>query len=166
MTREARFLALFGGLLLGGELLYLLVVVDSPGYTAYLELNAEVTRRILVLCGYEVLREGTRLVSEGCWFEVVRGCDGIQLLLLYGTAVLAFPGVRRTKAIALVSGLLAVLGLNFVRLASLFLTLAHARPSYDTVHLNVWPPVLILCVLSMWGFWALRSTRAAGEASG
>ena len=154
-----RFVLRFVALLVLGEAVFVGLFLGGDAYRGYLVLYAELTGDVLRLFGHEITRTSTRLTSELCWFEVIPGCDGIQLLLLYTSAVLAFPGRVASKLVALLTGIASIFAVNLLRLVSLYLTLAYVPDAYDTLHLTVWPLILIAFVLAFWFYWATRMTR-------
>ena len=128
-------------------------------------MNAELTGDVLRLIGHETTRSATRLSSDRCWFQVIPGCDGIQLLLFYSCAVLAFPSRIASKLAALVIGAAGVFAMNLLRLVCLYLTLAYVPEVYDTMHVTVWPLVLMAFVLVLWFSWAVRTAPRAAAAN-
>jgi len=57
-------------------------------------------------------------------------------------------------------GLLAIGGLNLVRLVSLFYVGTYMPQHLDVAHLVVWQGVMVLSVVVLWLYWVQRSARA------
>ncbi len=114
----------------------------------------------LQLLGTDVDVRGTIVASDQFAYNIVAECTLIGPLLLYIAAVLAYPVGLASKASGVALGLLAIGGLNLVRLVSLFYVGTYAPQHLDVAHLVVWQGVMVLSVVLLWLYWVQRSGRA------
>lgn len=75
--------------------------------------------------------------------EIVKNCDAMEVVLLFAAATLALDGRRSDRALAVSLGVCAIVMLNLVRISSLYFVRLDFPKAFDTVHLEVWPPVLV-----------------------
>jgi exosortase/archaeosortase family protein len=76
--------------------------------------------------------------------EIVRNCDAIEINILFASAVLAFPAPWRRRALALFSGLAALVLLNVLRICVLYFIGVYAPSRFAVAHEQVLPLVLVL----------------------
>jgi exosortase H (IPTLxxWG-CTERM-specific) len=69
------------------------------------------------------------------------------------------------KLIGLVSGIVAVQGLNVVRVISLFYLGQWDRQWFEWAHLYVWQALIMLDVLIVWLIWVRTLPRSGGGAA-
>jgi exosortase/archaeosortase family protein len=153
-----RFVGLFAGLLVGFQLLYYELIVDSTVFSGYMAVSGEVAAWLLRLCGEPVQASGGVLTSSFS-MAVKQGCDGLQAMSIVASGVLAFPGGRRFKLTGVALGVSLLLVLNLLRIASLFWAGVHWPTRFQLLHVHVWPAVLVLGAFVFWVAWALRSPR-------
>ncbi len=91
--------------------------------------------------------------------SIKHGCDGLQAMAILLAGVLVLPAAGRKKLPAVLVGIGLLLGLNLVRIASLYWVGVHVSGIFQTMHVHVWPAVLILVALLFWVLWALWATR-------
>lgn len=88
--------------------------------------------------------KNNRLSSSRAVLDVVRGCDGIGLLLLLTAAMLAFPSPLRLKALGIATGLLLMYVLNLVRIIILYFIVAYHGDWFIPLHTLFIPGALVL----------------------
>jgi exosortase/archaeosortase family protein len=77
-------------------------------------------------------------------------------MLIFLSAVLAFPAPWTSKAVGLVLGVVAIQLVNLVRVVALFLTGVYLPDFFDSSHTVVWQSIVILFGVLLWIFWANR----------
>jgi exosortase/archaeosortase family protein len=92
-------------------------------------------------------------------------CSGADALALCLGAILAWPVPWRSRLAGATGAVALVLGLNTLRLATL--GRAAGSPSlFNTLHLQVWPAILVLAIAGyvfLWMWKALAATRGSGN---
>ena len=119
----------------------------------------------LDLLGQDVERRGTSLSNERFAVNIKNGCNGVETMVIFLAAVLAFPARWKARLGGLALGLVAIQAINLVRVVALFLTGAYLPRLFDTSHTVVWQTIVILCGVLLWIFWAGRSAGAPKAAA-
>lgn len=161
--REMTFLLLFL-LLLGGSFTLISVRwVNDHAIEPFTAGIARVSGIALDLLGQNVTQQGTILRSSRFAVNIRNGCNGIEAMLIFLAAVLAFPAPWRSRLLGLAFGILAIQAVNLVRVVALFLTGAYFPSLFDASHTVVWQTVVILSGVLLWIFWANRFAAPAAE---
>ena len=115
-----------------------------------------------------VLATGKILRSTANDFAVSieAGCNGVEATIVLVAAVLAFPAPWTSRLVGLVAGIVAVQGLNIVRVISLFYLGQWSLQAFEWAHLYVWQALIMLDVLVVWLIWVRTLPRAGGRADG
>ncbi len=114
----------------------------------------------LSLLGIESHSNKTVVFAGSFGAHIIPDCDGIVLVVLFLSAVLAFPAPRRLALIpATLTGLAIVIALNWVRVFALVLTGYFNPAIVEFSHVYVWQGVLILGTVLVWLGWANYSLR-------
>lgn len=91
--------------------------------------------------------------ANGFAVSIEAGCNGVEATLVLLSAVLAFPAPWRNRAVGLVAGIVAVQGLNIIRVISLFYLGQWSLEVFEWAHLYVWQALIMLDVLIVWLVW-------------
>ncbi len=153
---EVRFLVLFVALLVGGFTLLSLNWVNDHAVEPFTAAVAWTSGALLDLLGQDVTMRGTVIHSPRFAVNIRNGCNGVETLVIFWSAVLAFPAAARAKAAGLALGTLAIQAVNLVRVAALFLTGVYFPAFFDSSHTVVWQTIVILCGVLLWIYWAQR----------
>src|SRR5271154_1976384 len=110
-----------------------------------------------------VIAEGNVLQSARNGFAVAieAGCNGVEATIVLVAAILAFPAPWKRKLLGLGIGIVAVQGLNIVRVISLFYLGQWRFDMFEFAHLYVWQALIMLDVLVVWLLWVRTLPRAA-----
>lgn len=110
-----------------------------------------------------VIAEGNVLRSAHNGFAVAieAGCNGVEATIVLVAAMLAFPAPWKRKLLGLAIGILAVQGLNVVRVISLFYLGQWSFDLFEFAHQYVWQALIMLDVLIVWLLWVRTLPRAA-----
>ena len=133
-----------------------LVVVglDLPALSTAALWTASWTGLALNALGVNAVVDGTVVASDTFAVNIVAECLALGPMLLFAAAVLVYPRTLRSKAQGLVIGISSIVGVNLLRITSLFL-LGSAFPHLlDAVHLLVWQSVMALLALVVWLLWS------------
>jgi len=153
--REITFLALFIVLLGASFTLISLNWINDHAIEPFTGGIARLSGAVLNLFGQHVVLRGT--VIQGRFAVNIRnGCNGVEAMLIFLAAVLAFPASWRSRLAGLALGILAIQVINLVRVVSLYLTGAYLPRFFDASHTVIWQSVVILCGVLLWVFWANR----------
>jgi exosortase H (IPTLxxWG-CTERM-specific) len=117
---------------------------------------ARVSGATLDLIGQDVTMRGTIIENDRFAVNIRNGCNGVETMLIFLSAVLAFPAPWKSKAVGLVLGVVAIQLVNLVRVVALFLTGVYLPDFFDSSHTVVWQSIVILFGVLLWIFWANR----------
>jgi len=104
---------------------------------------------------------------DGFAIQVTNGCSGLEAVILLAAAVLAYPAPWRSKAWGLVAGFGLVMGLNLLRVISLYYIGQYSQAWFDWAHLYAWDVLIILdglIVFLVWLRYLPTGPRRAGHA--
>jgi len=112
-----------------------------------------------------VLSHGNVLQSTRNNFAVSieAGCNGVEATIVLLAAILAFPAPWKRKLVGLAIGVVAVQGLNVIRVISLFYIGQWNLAIFEFAHRYVWQALIMLDVLIVWLLWVRTLPRVAPE---
>jgi exosortase H (IPTLxxWG-CTERM-specific) len=158
------FLARFGALLV---LLYVAVALRPVNDAVVVPFTAAIARVsgvILNALGEPVTVAGTEIRSPAFAVRIENGCNGLETILLFAAAVLAFPAPWKRRLAGLVLGFAAIEIVNLLRVASLFWIGAHHPGLFSASHTVLWQSLVVLFGVLLFLAWAARA-RPAGFAT-
>lgn len=115
--------------------------------------------------GQGVTREGTALRSARFAVNIRNGCNGVEAMVIFLAAVVAFPAPWRARGIGLLLGVLVIQAVNLVRVIALFLTGAYFPAWFDSSHTVIWQGLVILTAVLLWIYWARRFASPGSPAA-
>jgi len=123
---------------------------------------AAVSTSIVTVFDPNVVATGKVMRSTGNGFAVSieAGCNGVEATIVLLAAMLAFPAPWKHKWIGLAIGIVAVQGLNVIRVISLFYLGQWRHDVFEWAHLYVWQALIMLDVLIVWLIWVRRAPRS------
>jgi len=119
---------------------------------------AAISTAIVTVFDPDVVASGKviRSASNGFAVSIEAGCNGVEATLVLLAAMLAYPAPWRYRFIGLAIGVVAVQGLNVVRVISLFYLGQWNFTVFEWAHLYVWQALIMLDVLIVWLIWVRR----------
>jgi exosortase/archaeosortase family protein len=90
---------------------------------------------------------------------IVRDCDAMEVNILFASAVVAFPAHVWERCAGVGVGLSLLVLANLARIVSLYFIGVAAPESFEVVHREVWPLVLILTALGLFLAWTRWERR-------
>jgi len=126
---------------------------------------AAISANLVTLADPNVIAIGKVLRSNtnGFAVSIEAGCNGVEATIVLLAAVLAFPAPWKNKLIGLAAGVVAVQGLNIVRVISLFYLGQWSMQVFEWAHLYVWQALIMLDVLVVWLVWVRLLPRDGGN---
>ena len=113
--------------------------------------------------GVAAIGKVLRSTANGFAVSIEAGCNGVEATIVLVAAMFAFPAPWRHKLIGLGAGIVAVQGLNVIRVISLFYLGQWNRDVFEWAHLYVWQALIMLDVLIVWLVW-VRTLPRDGDA--
>jgi exosortase/archaeosortase family protein len=128
-------------------------------FKAYLSMYAHLAGSALSIVEPGVRVSGSVILGRSS-MEIVKNCDAMEVIILFGAAVVATGGPWRRSVAALAAGVAALAAMNIFRICSLYFVAIHAPGAFEVVHLEVWPLLLIVFAVGMFAVCA-RWVRAS-----
>ena len=110
----------------------------------------------LNLLGQQTTMNGTIIRSERFAVNIRNGCNGVEAMLIYFAAVLAFPATWKSRLLGVGLGFVAIQLVNLLRVVALFLTGVYLPKLFDSSHTVIWQTIVILSGVLLWIIWANR----------
>jgi exosortase H (IPTLxxWG-CTERM-specific) len=151
----ARFFAIFLVLLAFGVALMTRPEVSQAVSAPWGEFLADVAHRVIALWHSSTLREGNVIRDSNTGFAVSvdAECTGIDPVLIFWAAVLAFKTGWKHKMAGLAIALVGLQSLNFMRILSLYFTGLWDRTIFIWSHHNLWQGVMMLGAVLLFYIW-------------
>lgn len=163
--RELTFLLLFLLILGGSFTLISWNPVNDRIIEPFTGAIANAGGATLNLLGQETRMQGTVIRSERFAVNIRNGCNGVEAMLIYFAAVLAFPATWKSRLLGVGLGFVAIQLVNLVRVVSLFLTGVYLPKLFDSSHTVIWQTLVILSGVLLWILWANRFAVTSPEGS-
>ena len=160
---EIRFLGLFLALLLGSFTLIAWTPVNDRVIEPFTAGVARASGAALNLLGQDTRMEETVIRNSRFAVNIRNGCNGVETMLIFGAAVLAFPAPWKDRLSGFFLGMVAIQLVNLVRVVALFLTGVYFPSLFDSSHTVVWQTIVILAGVALWILWAQRVTTPRRE---
>jgi len=166
-AQALRFAAIF---LVSAGTLSLLYAYSYPrdswvgqGFQSYLDGYARAAGALLRLFDPAVSVSGANIQGRFPLI-IVKDCDAMEVKILFGAAVLAFPAAFWRRAVGAVVGIGLLFFANLVRITSLYFVGVHAPGTFESAHREVWPLLLVVFAVALFFVWVRWATASEAEA--
>lgn len=149
-----RFLLLFGVYLVVFTFGLDLSIVQKL-VTPWTEANAVAATAVTGLFGYDSRAEGMMMYAGGTSLSVAHGCNGVHAVLIFASAVLAFPVRWSRRLIGLAAGIVVIFGFNIIRLINLLLVAIHYPARLELFHIYIWQTLIVLLAFGTFLVWGM-----------
>jgi exosortase/archaeosortase family protein len=105
--------------------------------SAFLHFQAKVSYLLLNVLEEPLYLRGTVVSSPKFSYTIIRGCDGLEGLMIFLAAILVFPVAFRLKWKGLLVGTLILFLINHLRIIFLFYVGVHRPDYFEFAHHNV-----------------------------
>jgi len=117
-------------------------------------INAKIATFFLNLMGQGCVSEGQKILPPtGSAINIKTGCDAIEPIALFCSAIISFPVAFFRKWKGLIVGVLFLLAMNMVRIVSLYFFAVYKPEWFEIMHADVWQAVFILLAVMCWLVW-------------
>lgn len=136
-------------------LLELLAPVQRAVVEPWTGLLAQVSATLMTLFDPDVVAYGRVLQSRGTGFgvSIEAGCNAVEASIILIAAIVAFPSAWALKASGIALGVVAVQGVNLLRIISLYYLGKWNTQVFEFAHLYLWQALIMLDVLVVWLLW-------------
>jgi exosortase H (IPTLxxWG-CTERM-specific) len=154
--QEIRFLVLFVAILAASFTLIAWNPVNDHVIEPFTAGIAKTSGKALELLGQGTRMQGTIIRGPRFAVNIRNGCNGVEAMLIYFAAVLAFPAPWKARLLGVALGFAAIQLVNLVRVVALYLTGVYFPKLFDSSHTVIWQTVVILSGVLFWILWANR----------
>ena len=123
--------------------------------TPWTAILARLSVSLINLFDPRVIAYGKVIQSQTTGFRITieAGCNAVEASIILIAAMLAFPAPWRHKVLGAAVGILAVQGVNVLRIISLFYLGQWRMDVFEFAHLYLWQALIMLDVLVVWLIW-------------
>lgn len=159
-----RFISLFVvvlAVLFGIEMLNPVQAAVIHPWTSFL---AWFSAALMTVFDADVISYGRIIQSQATGFgvSIEAGCNGVEAVIILMAGMVAFPAPLRLKVIGALIGLVAVQGVNILRVISLYYLGKWDKEVFDFAHLYLWQALIMLDVLLVWLLWIRAVAKQQG----
>jgi exosortase/archaeosortase family protein len=153
-------------------LLYLLymviafILVDYQPVRQALQLDAYYTGGVVALSAWLIDLLGIHVHAQGAFLhlrhaimEVKFGCNGLEAILLYVAAVLAYPASWKLRIIGIIAGSTLLQVLNIIRIGILAWVLEYHQKQFALMHEYVTQSIMIALAFIIFLFYLQATER-------
>jgi exosortase H (IPTLxxWG-CTERM-specific) len=153
---------IFAGCLLSFIFIYS-KLVDIGALDPFFHFTARATGAILNHVGTSVQVNGNAIISSHFYagsMLIVANCTALIPIVIFISAVLAFPSTAKQKLIGIVLGIVGLFALNLVRTVSLFfIGSSFSQSVFEIAHMLVWQSLMIILAVVLWLVWVGKLVR-------
>jgi exosortase H (IPTLxxWG-CTERM-specific) len=122
-------------------------IIDLNGlYTAGV---ITATTKVLDLAGIACTHHGSILSLPSISLDIKFGCNGLEAVMIYSVAVIAFPASWKKRLFGIIAGFVVIQVVNVLRIAALAYSGIHFRQFFDYIHLYVAQGLMIAVSLGI-----------------
>ena len=154
-----RFCFLFLVLLVGFSFLLSLELIKHYFYNPVTTLIASQAAWILKVLGLKVYASGIIISGKGFSVKILANCNAIFEIILFLSAVIAFPALIKDKLVGGALGTIFIYLLNLLRVVLLFLIGVYSPQFFEGTHIYVAQSIFIVMVAIFWLFWVGKWVR-------
>ncbi len=125
----------------------------------YSSATAWVSARLLSLAGIHADNTGPLVHLPGRSLRIAFGCNGLEAVVIFGAAIVAYPAPLLYKIKGLFAGLIILQAVNIIRIFMLGLAAVKFPQFFDYIHYYVAQGLMIAIALGIFILW-LRGTTS------
>lgn len=108
-----------------------------------------ITSKILGIVNIPCTFQGSIIQLPAIALDVRFGCNGLEAVMIYSVAVIAFPAAWKKKILGIVAGFIIIQVINILRIASLAYSGIHFRRLFEYIHIYVAQGLMIAISLGV-----------------
>ncbi len=124
----------------------------------YSDTTAFLSAKLLSFLGIKATSTAAILDLPGRSLRISFGCNGLEAVVIYGCAVIAYPSNWLYRLKGLLYGFVVLLLLNLLRIVGLGFTVVKMPQWFDYVHYYIAQGLMIVIALGLFMVW-LKGTR-------
>lgn len=122
-------------------------VLDLNGL--YTEAIVLITAKVLAILNISATTYGSIIKLPEISLDVKFGCNGLEAVMIYSCAVLAYPASIKQRLLGIAGGFLVIQILNLLRIVGLGYAAVNYREIFDVIHIYVAQGIMIVIALGI-----------------
>jgi exosortase H (IPTLxxWG-CTERM-specific) len=121
-----------------------------------IDLNGLYTKSVVVICtnimnilGIPAKYFGTVIMLPSISLDVQFGCNGLEAVMIYAVAVLAYPAEWKKKLLGILAGFFILQIVNILRIVFLVYASVHFRKLFEFIHIYIAQGIMIALSLGI-----------------
>ncbi len=107
------------------------------------------TSRLLSVLNIPCTCQGSIINLPSISLDIKFGCNGLEAVMIYSVAVVAFPSTWKNKLIGVTTGFIAIQVVNILRIVSLAYSGIHFRSLFEIIHIYIAQGMMIAVSLGV-----------------
>lgn len=107
------------------------------------------TSKILKVLTIPTTYQGSFIQLPSIALDVKFGCNGLEAVMIYSVAVIAFPASWKNKFLGILGGFLVIQVINILRISSLAYSAIHFKNLFETIHIYIAQGMMIAISLGV-----------------
>ena len=107
------------------------------------------TSKILKILSIPSASQGSIITLPSIALDVRFGCNGLEAVMIYAVAVIAFPASWMNRLIGILGGFLAIQIINLFRIISLAYSAIHFKTLFEYIHIYIAQGMMIAVSLGI-----------------
>ena len=138
----------------------ILKLIDINGL--YTQVIVWITAKLLSMLGIAATCRGSVIELFSMSLDVKFGCNGLEAVMIYSVAVIAFPASWKKKLIGIAAGFAVIQIVNILRIVGLAYSGIHARDLFEYIHIYLAQGMMIAISLGVF-FIYLNYAKPTGK---
>jgi exosortase/archaeosortase family protein len=102
---------------------------------------------------------GSVINLPGISLDVLFGCNGLETVMIYSIAVIAFPAAWKKKLAGIVAGFILLQIINIIRIVGLAYAAVNMKPVFEILHIYVAQGIMIAIALGIFFIYIYYARR-------
>jgi exosortase/archaeosortase family protein len=115
----------------------------------YSNFIAFLTNKVLGLLQIKSSFSGSVVNLPGVSLDILFGCNGLETVMIYSIAVIAFPAAWKKKLVGIVGGFVLLQIINILRIVGLAYAAVNMKPVFEILHIYVAQGIMIAIALGI-----------------
>ena len=139
-------------------------IVDLNGL--YTQGVVATTAKVLGILNVPCTYHGSIIKLPSISLDVKFGCNGLEAVMIYSVAVIAFPSSWKKKLVGILAGFIVIQVVNILRIAALAYSGIHFRNLFEYIHIYVAQGMMIAVSLAVFFLYLNYAQERRGVSAG
>jgi len=137
-------------------------VIDKSIFDFYIHSAANISVFLLNILGENAVALGKVISTPRFTMALSFGCEGSEPIVLFLSALVAFPIGIKYKIPGFLIGGAFLYFLNQIRIIGLYYIGIHYNDLFETFHVEIFPIFFIVLAIIFWGIWIKWALKKSG----